>query len=154
MKNIITYIYTMMSWILFLFLTQTNGLQLWPVNINSDNMVILGDAINEWSLYRHIEISRGRNRIINMPINPSNGFGYTVTTKYANYDQIDIVIDSTRATGNILYNILLHEIGHFLGMRHSPDRRSIMNLSIPVDLNHKPLSMLRHKLGLIDLCNS
>ena len=89
----------------------------------------INKAINYWKYYKTFTITD--NDIVKMPM--TDQYSYTLTLVHYPYTS-KIYIDSNKFlyAPNSFYNVMLHEIGHYIGKKHNNDSKSIMNYSVSV----------------------
>lgn len=118
-------------------------------NLSLTNMQIdtVYSAVNTWKVYKKIEING--DDIINIK---TNDIAYTQTDLITNKSKIYVDFDKFYYSPNTLYNVLLHEIGHYIGKPHSKDPKSIMNYSIQLYNNFVINDNIR-LLSKTDICN-
>jgi len=141
--------------ILLFWLTISNLLLSHGFDIITNNQV--RNAIKYWKYYKKINIESAN--IIDIDMQGIN-YAYTTTSYKLENKQIvavsTIFIDSKmfNKAPLALYNVLLHEIGHYIGKSHSNDVKSIMNYSIKVDADSKLVIEDRPRfLGSVDICD-
>ena len=115
------------------------------------------NAIKYWKYYKKINIES--DDIVDMDMQGID-YAYTTTSYKSQNKQIipvsTIFIDSKmfNKAPLALYNVLLHEIGHYMGKSHNNDTKSIMNYSIKVDADTKLVIEDRPRfLGSVDICD-
>lgn len=126
------------------------------VGFNSTGIKIVLSALQEWNRDQYL-VEAGQsdvNRIVNASFDATlMSLAFTQTRLYTNNKLVDIVIDATRCQyANVMYNVLLHELGHSIGLKHNNDARSIMNATIIVDQNNNARNVPKRRLGLVDRC--
>ena len=115
-------------------------------SVTTTQVDTLNNAINTWKMYTRFDINN--NDVIN--INTDN-VAYTQTEILTFKSKIYVDFDKFNYAPNTLYNVLLHEIGHYIGKPHSKDPKSIMNYSIKLYNNFVLNDNLR-LLSKTDIC--
>ena len=141
--------------ILLFWLTISNLLLSHGFDKITNNQVV--NAIKYWKYYKKINIEPGD--IVDMDMKGTN-YAYTLTS-YKPYNKQIIAVSTIFIDSKMfikapltLYNVLLHEIGHYIGKSHNNDAKSIMNYSIKVDADSKLVIEDRPRfLGSIDICD-
>jgi hypothetical protein len=124
------------------------------VGFTSQQERVLNQTLTEINRYAEIEIEIGRDspyKIENKKM--SDTVGVTVKS-YIDSRLIDmnVYVDIQRIVfSNTLYNVLLHELGHVVGLPHNDVPGSIMNISVPMGKGNKARPMYRVKLSRYDL---
>lgn len=139
----------------FLFILGTTyALTFFPIGFNKEQAIVLNDAIDHWNQEGNLlQLGHSQHRIINTLVKDQH-LAFTVTKSYSNYITYDIVIDIAKCVySNVIFNCLVHEFGHALGLKHNLDSRSIMNITIFIDKNNKAVDMPKRQLALVDRCN-
>jgi predicted Zn-dependent protease len=112
---------------------------------------VLNQTLVEINRYAEIALDRDSPYKIENKDMPDT-IGVTVKS-YMNGHMVDmnVYVDVSRIVySNSLYNVLLHELGHVLGLQHNNVPNSIMNVSIPMK-NNKARPMKRSRLSRYDI---
>ena len=117
------------------------------LSVNKPQVDIVYNSINTWKVYQNFEITG--DDIINIK---TDSIAYTTTELLTNKSKIYVDFDKFYYSPNTLYNVLLHEIGHYIGKSHSKDPKSIMNYSIRL-YNNLVLNDNLRLLSKTDICN-
>lgn len=137
-----------------------------PIGFNTNQLETVHKAISHWNEYSTLlELGISKNKLINTIIHEDDDVGFTVTTAsrirrsaglykpLRSNEKYDIVIDVIKCKyENVLYNVLIHEFGHALGIKHNDNPLSIMNITIHLDSKFQGIDMENSKLGLVDRC--
>jgi predicted Zn-dependent protease len=141
----------MLKIIKLLFFTLVTSIKFNIIGFIPLNQQTIIQAINEWNKYNTlIEIvNNSPNKITSGFVEKTISVAQTETFLNKKIITIDVNRIPFQTT---LYNIVLHELGHSLGMNHNENIKSIMNYSVNVDKNLNAMYMPIQRLGLIDRC--
>jgi hypothetical protein len=102
------------------------------IDLDTTTLFQATNAINYWKYYKNFTININQD-IINIDMKTTN-YAYTLTQLFYPFKStiyIDIMKFIYAPTS--LFNVLLHEVGHFIGKTHTNDIKSIMNYSVKVN---------------------
>ena len=158
-KSVFNYLtYLILEMLLFL-LSVVCGFVLSPYHIYRNPKVYYVDsslafALNnvkkEYRKWGHMLVYQNTTLNSSGTIRLSNAgyFGKTVIDTVTSTTNITVKTELLRYP-NLLYNVLLHEVGHSLGLKHS-DKYGIMNYSL-LTINNIPLNANKRALSYDDI---
>lgn len=166
-------------WISVILISKISGYKLFPgvysnyhnydffidPNFTNDQINVIQEAFNQWrsagapiSLVNYGEEGQLFDGINTIFISTQPQLGDTlvkahfdVTTGWAIFEA-DIRINISKISDDSsLYNIMLHELGHALGLDHSDTTNSVMGGAIPVDQMGNTIPQPKNSLHVDDL---